>query len=99
MLHLEPRYYDQVVGVLKNYHLDGEVWAFGSRVSGERFKSSSDLDLVLVSEQKYSLSELAKIKETFSESDLPFKVDISLFHRLPSSLQEQIVENHIVLKL
>jgi uncharacterized protein len=52
-----------------------EVWAFGSRVKGTA-KPFSDLDLVIMSQQPLSLALVASLHEAFSESDLPWKVDI-----------------------
>ena len=52
-----------------------EVWAFGSRVKGAA-KPFSDLDLVVMSQQPLSLALMASLHEAFSESDLPWKVDI-----------------------
>lgn len=52
-----------------------EVWAFGSRVKGTA-KPFSDLDLVIMSQQPLSLALMASLHEAFSESDLPWKVDI-----------------------
>lgn len=52
-----------------------EVWAFGSRVKGTA-KPFSDLDLVIMSQQPLSLALLASLHEAFSESDLPWKVDV-----------------------
>jgi predicted nucleotidyltransferase len=52
-----------------------EVWAFGSRVKGAA-KAFSDLDLVIMSQQPLSLALMASLHDAFSESDLPWKVDI-----------------------
>lgn len=52
-----------------------EVWAFGSRVKGAA-KPFSDLDLVVMSQQPMSLTLVASLHEAFSQSDLPWKVDI-----------------------
>ncbi|RVT47626.1 nucleotidyltransferase domain-containing protein [Rheinheimera sediminis] len=52
-----------------------EVWAFGSRVKGAA-KPFSDLDLVVMSQQPLPLALMASLSEAFSESDLPWKVDI-----------------------
>jgi predicted nucleotidyltransferase len=52
-----------------------EAWAFGSRVKGTA-KPFSDLDLVIMSQQPLSLALVASLHEAFSESDLPWKVDI-----------------------
>lgn len=52
-----------------------EVRAFGSRVSGKA-KRFSDLDLAVMGETPLTLSAIASLEEAFSESDLPFRVDV-----------------------
>ncbi len=51
------------------------VWAFGSRVRGNS-KPFSDLDLALMTEKPVPLLTLGKLREAFSDSDLPFMVDL-----------------------
>ena len=51
------------------------VRAFGSRAAGTP-RRYSDLDLAFVGEASLTLSQLGDLKDAFSESDLPFKVDV-----------------------
>ena len=51
------------------------VRAFGSRVRWTA-RGSSDLDLVLMTEDSIDAGSMADLREAFTESDLPFKVDI-----------------------
>jgi|GEM_PF-6413075 len=51
------------------------VWAFGSRVNGP-CKAFSDLDLAIISQQPLPLNLMAAVAEAFSDSDLPYKVDL-----------------------
>ena len=61
--------------ILRRYIPDREVRAFGSRVSG-KVKPFSDLDLAVMGNVPLPAPVLADLKDAFSESDLPFKVDI-----------------------
>jgi predicted nucleotidyltransferase len=61
--------------ILLRHVPEREVWAFGSRVKGNA-KPFSDLDLVVLGNQPLSISTMAELADDFSESDLPFKVDI-----------------------
>lgn len=58
-----------------------EVRVFGSRVAGSA-KSASDLDLCIIDVPPISPGALRRLQDTFSESTLPFKVDISLYSAL-----------------
>ncbi|MBL4776048.1 MAG: nucleotidyltransferase domain-containing protein [Mariprofundus sp.] len=53
-----------------------EVRGFGSRVHGRNLKPFSDIDLAIMSEIPLPSDLLAELQERFSESDLPYKVDI-----------------------
>ena len=65
--------------IIKNIlaeHVPGcKVVAFGSRVTWTA-KKYSDLDLAIVSTMPPPPLTMALMKEDFSESDLPFKVDV-----------------------
>ena len=52
-----------------------EVRVFGSRASWTA-RETSDLDLVLMTKEPLDISRMAKLKESFSKSNLPFRVDI-----------------------
>lgn len=51
------------------------IWVFGSRIKGTA-KPFSDLDLAVITDKPLSLHKHAELIEAFSESDLPWKVDV-----------------------
>lgn len=74
-LDILPKQWEIVQAVLQRHIPGYEVWAFGSRVK-HTAKPYSDLDLVVVTDTPLALDVLAALREAFSESDLPWKVDI-----------------------
>ncbi|MBU2655735.1 nucleotidyltransferase family protein [Acidomonas methanolica] len=52
-----------------------EVRAFGSRVTGKA-KPFSDLDLAIMGDEPLSLETRARLEEAFSDSELPWRVDV-----------------------
>lgn len=94
MLDLEPRHLHLVRALLADLPAGYEVWAFGSRLTGKA-RPFSDLDLVLVGPQPVPLPLLAKLSEAFSESTLPFSVDLVDWHSLPESLRAVIRETGV----
>jgi len=74
-IHISPSDLQIVREILKRHVPDREVWAFGSRVTSKA-KPYSDLDLAVMGESPLGLSVSAALSEDFSESDLPFKVDV-----------------------
>jgi len=94
VIYLEKRYLDNIQQILQSLVPDYEVWAFGSRVHKRGLKPFSDLDIVLLTEHPLDMSHYGMIKEAFSESDLPFRVDIVDWSLLSDSFQELIRKEH-----
>lgn len=84
-----------VRSILKRLIPGQRVLAHGSRVNGTP-REFSDLDLVVITDIPLDFSRMGDIRDAFSESDLPFKVDISDWSTLSEAIQNNIEENHIV---
>jgi type I restriction enzyme S subunit len=80
-IDLRPGEWEIIREILRRHVPDREVWAFGSRAN-QTAKKFSDLDLAILGDQPLTLSTLAELADDFSESDLPFKVDILDEHGL-----------------
>ncbi|MGB1092198.1 MAG: nucleotidyltransferase family protein [Oceanobacter sp.] len=74
-IHLTPAELDTVRDILTTWLPEHEVLAFGSRVHGINLKPFSDLDLAINGEEIDALT-LTNLRNAFSESDLPFRVDL-----------------------
>ena len=72
------------------------AWAFGSRVKWSH-RPMSDLDLAVHCDKETAKRILPKLNEVFVESDLPFKVQLLDFNRLPENMQENIKKKYVVL--
>jgi type I restriction enzyme S subunit len=70
-----PQHWEIVRAILQKHIAGYEVWAFGSR-AGRRAQTYSDLDLAVITDTPLSRAVSAALAEAFSESDLPWKVDI-----------------------
>jgi len=73
-----------------------ETWVFGSRATG-RARRYSDLDLVIDAGQRLTLDEIARLTEAFSDSDLPFKVDLIDWRNVEDRWRQTIVAERIAL--
>src|ERR1051326_3949210 len=78
---LQPAHFAIVRRILHTHVPDREVWMFGSRMTAKA-KLASDRDLVIVSKQPLPLLSLARLRQVFEESELPFKVDLLDWNRL-----------------
>ena len=96
-LHLETAQLETIQRILCEYVPDLEVWAFGSRVSGGA-RATSDFDLVLITDKALSIRHMAQLKMAFTQSNLPFLVDIIDWSHTSESFQKVIKKNYVVLK-
>lgn len=98
-LSLPPRYLEKVRAILDRLVPDYEVWAYGSRVSGEAH-DASDLDLLLYDpiEPQRPCKALYELREAFVESDLPIRVDVMDWARIPESFRQEILRAHVVVQ-
>lgn len=74
-----------------------EVWAFGSRAKWTA-KPYSDLDLAVITDQPLSLAVSAALVDDFSESDLPWRVDVVDWATTSESFRKIIERDKVVLQ-
>lgn len=89
---------ERLLAIFSIPELPFEVWAYGSRVTGEAH-DGSDLDLVIRSHdlQKLPIDALLDIKEKIQQSNIPIVVELFDWARLPQSFQRNIEAQHEVL--
>lgn len=83
---------------LQSHVSDREVWAFGSRVKWTN-KEFSDLDIAIIGDEPLSISTLASLADAFSESVLPYKVDIADWATTSPSFRSVIKKDKVVIQL
>ena len=72
------------------------VWAYGSRATG-RAGRFSDLDLAIDAGRPLSVDETARLREAFTESDLPFRVDVLDWQAIDAGFRQAIAPDRIAL--
>lgn len=96
-IDLEPQDYETVRNILSR-HLPGtEVRAYGSRVTGKTHRGS-DLDLAIMTTEPLSLDTLADLRDAFSESTVPFRVDLLDWAETTESFRAIVMENSVILQ-
>lgn len=93
MIHLEPRHLKMVMDIVSKYPYT--FYVFGSRAKGTH-KRLSDLDLCYFEE--IPLLAISDLEEQFTESDLPFTVDLVNWNTCRPSFQELIKKDLIKLE-
>ncbi len=98
-LQLPLRYLEMVQAILNRHLPTAEVWAYGSRVSGD-CHDASDLDLVVRNPAALdvALSGLPDLKDALVESNLPIRVDLVEWARIPESFRREIERAYVVLQ-
>ena len=95
-----PRPYRKQLEALLCEHVPGvEVWAYGSRVSGESHEGS-DLDLVLRSPTLEPLGgEYLDLVEALENSNIPILIQVHDWARLPASFHQEIERDFVVVQV
>ncbi|MGQ9614457.1 MAG: nucleotidyltransferase family protein [Chloroflexus sp.] len=98
-LDLPAQYLAQVRTILQTYVPEYEVWAYGSRVRGEAF-AASDLDLVVRNPRHLSepCDHIVALREAFVASNLPIRVDVVDWARIPPSFHHEIERGYVVVQ-
>ncbi len=95
MLQLSEQYQTIVLNILKPLLRTHKVYAFGSRAR-HTAKKFSDLDLCIEGE-KLSFEEVSTIKDQFTDSDLPYFVDLLQKCHLSKKMYDNIKNEFVVL--
>ncbi len=98
MTHIKGMTPDQIATILKIIHLrlpKVTVYAYGSRVNGKPRKYS-DLDIALDDGRKIGLSVILQLKESLSETNIPFSIDIIDYHSIGPTFK-RIVDNEKII--
>jgi type I restriction enzyme S subunit len=96
-IDVRPQEWGLIEGILDRIVPGRTVWAFGSRVHGTA-KPFSDLDLAILGDTPLPLPVAAALREAFSESDLPYKVDVVEWATTTPGFRAVIERSHIVLR-
>ncbi len=85
--------------LLQEHVPHAEVWAYGSRVTGGAH-AASDLDLVLRNPQHLGdeTPALRDLRQALVESNLPLRVDVMDWARIPEGFRREIDGRHVVVQ-
>ncbi|KAB7775301.1 restriction endonuclease subunit S [Xanthomonas sp. LMG 12460] len=96
-IDIRPDHWAIVRDILQRHVPQYAVWAFGSRAKWTA-KEFSDLDLAIITDSPLPLATSAALAEDFSESDLPWKVDIVDWAETSETFRKIIERDRIVLQ-
>ena len=97
-LELPLRYRRELEALLREHVPDAEVWAYGSRVSGESH-AASDLDLVLRGPNLEPLGHrFSDLLEALEDSNIPILIQAHDWARLPKTFHGEIERDYVVVQ-
>jgi predicted nucleotidyltransferase len=92
---LLPEHRRLVLAILTaNLPVGASVWVFGSRAIG-RARRYSDLDLAIDAGQQLTLDKTARLREAFSDSDLPYRVDLVDWRAIGDRFRQTITADRV----
>jgi type I restriction enzyme S subunit len=97
LVDIRPDHLDIVRGILQKHVPQYEVWAFGSRAKWTA-KDYSDLDLCVQTGKPLDFGTLGALREDFSESDLPWKVDVVDWSVISRDFRKIIEKDRVVVQ-
>ena len=95
-IYITPEDHNILLELLSD--LSCEVLVFGSRIKGTHQKFS-DLDLCLKSNKPIPLTEIALLKDSLRQSNLPFTVDVIDFHAISEGFKNIVDRDGIDFKV
>lgn len=96
-IDISPGDLETVREILARHVPEHEVLAFGSRVNWTA-RQYSDLDLAVMTEKPLDISRISDLCEAFTQSDLPFKVDIADWADTAENFRKIIEEEHAIVQ-
>ena len=97
LIDISPDHWEIVRSILARHVPQYAVWAFGSRAKWTA-KPYSDLDLAVITSEALSLELSASLKDDFSESDLPWRVDVVDWATTSESFRRMIERDRVLVQ-
>ena len=95
-IDVTPEQQEKLRSLLSSHLPNTEVWAYGSRIRWTS-RPESDLDMAVFTTPAQA-GDVARLREAFEESDLPFRVDLFVWDEVPEGFRKQIQQERVVLR-
>ena len=97
MINLNQNELLLIQSILKTFIPNLVVWLFGSRTT-PNIKPYSDIDLAIITQHPLSTDIMAAMRSAFTESDLPYKVDLVDWSTLDEAFKTIIQNRHEIIQ-
>lgn len=96
-IDITPTDMETVRQILRQQVPELQVRAFGSRISWTA-RATSDLDLVLMTTEPLDILRMAELREAFTQSNLPYRVDLVDWATTSERFRREIQRNDVILQ-
>lgn len=86
MIYVSEREMNIILDIISKYTPNFDVLAFGSRYNRTP-KKYSDLDLAFIGNERLGIKRRSQLRSAFSESDLPYQVDVVDYNAVSPEFQ------------
>ncbi len=93
---LNPEQTQNIRNILKGHVPHATVYVFGSRADNTA-KKFSDVDLLIDNTTPLSFSVLSALREDFTNSTLPFTIDLVDAHSIEATFRERLLQKAVQL--
>ncbi len=88
---------EQIIKVIEIFFPEAKVYLFGSRARGDN-SETSDIDIAIDAKNPLSMTQKGQIVSMIDALNIPQKIDVVDFNRIPNALKENIMKEGIVWK-
>jgi predicted nucleotidyltransferase len=96
MIHVSEKEASIIKSILSKHLPAGEALVFGSRFRGTN-KPYSDLDLAVKLDSKIDIAVIGAIQDSFTESELAFRVDVLDYWGISPEFRAIIDQGHEII--
>lgn len=86
-----------IQSILEAFVPNHSAWLFGSRTT-QTIKPYSDVDLAIMTQHPLPTGVMAALSSAFTESDLPYKVDLVDWSTLDETFKTIILNRHEIIQ-
>ena len=74
-----------------------KIYLFGSRARGTH-NTWSDVDIALDANKELSINMLDELRSVLQATNMPYKIEVVDFHRIPTAMQNEIRKEGVLWK-
>ncbi len=88
---------ERIIKVITIFFPEAKIYLFGSRARGD-YAETSDIDIAIDAKSPMSMTQKGQIVSMIDALNIPQKVDVVDFNRIPLALKENIMKEGILWK-